>query len=593
MLMSLDLRRFELFHRLLARIAVLLTVCMLELSAAAQFETRANFNVKPSVPSSITVGDFNRDGDLDVAVVSSLPAGSVAILFGNGDGTFRTGATYAVGVQPEYAATVSFRKNGILDLVVGDSLSDDVYVMLGNGDGTFQAPVSYPTSGEPFVVGTGDFTGDGKLDIIALTQPAAECDCIEVLPGNGDGTFGAALITPVPYGIDGFALTTGDFNGDKKVDVAVTGQFFGANQVDILLGNGDGTFAANGFYDVSLSPNSIVAADLTGTNKLDLAIGVDPGIQILLGNGDGTFQSPVLYPTNFPQSIVAEDLNGDGKLDLAVSNPHIEVDSSGISVFTGNGDGTFQPAVFYPAGDSVSYVAAGDLNDDGKPDLAAVDVVGEATITLLNTGAAIFSPTTPLGSRGQLIGTTSAPIKATLTNSGTTAMNISSVTCNGQPFRVTETTCKGSLVPGAQCSITAQFTPKTKGYVTGTITLKDSASSKAQVVELVGTGTVVELSPPNLTFGPQKVGTSSPPQTFRLTNTGSAALNLAFIQIEDNNKNYFSQSNNCGSRVAPRASCAITIIFSPRKTGVDIAHVKLTDDGGASPQLVPLTGTGD
>jgi hypothetical protein len=578
----------------LTEIAVLLMVCALKVPAAAQFETRASFSAQPNRPYSVAVGDFNRDGDLDVAVVNFLPTGSVAILFGNGDGTFRTGETYAVGVQPEYAATVSFRKNGILDLVVGDSLSDDVYVMLGNGDGTFQSPVSYPTSGEPFVVGSGDFTSDGRMDIIALTQPAGECDCIEVLPGNGDGTFGAAIITPVPYGIDGFTLATGDFNGDKKVDVAVTGQFLGANQVDILLGNGDGTFRANGFYDVSLSPNSIVAADLTGSNKLDLAVGVDPGVQILLGNGDGTFQQPVLYPTNYPDSIVAGDLNGDGKLDLAVSNPHIEVDPSGISVFTGNGDGTFQPAVLFPAGDSLNYVGVGDFNNDGKPDLLAADFVGEATITLLNTGAAIFSPTTPLGSRGQLIGTTSAPISATLTNSGTTAMNISSVTFSGQPFRMTETTCKGSLVPGAQCSITAEFTPKKKGYVTGTITLKDSASSKPEVVELVGSGTAVELTPIALTFAPQKVGTTSSAETVQLTNIGSAALNFThFIYIEGTDFNDFSESNNCGSQIGPGANCTVSIKFSPHNTGSRTARLKLTDDGGASPQLVPLTGTGD
>jgi len=580
-------------HRAMIGIAALVVAFGFGSPALAQFETRATFNLKPNVPNSVVVGDFNRDGNLDLAVVNFLPTGSVAILLGNGDGTFQAGPTYAIAVQPLYAAAASFRQNGILDLVVGDSLSDDVYVMLGNGDGTFQPAVAYPTNGEPFVVSTGDFTGDGKLDIIALTEPAADCDCIEVLPGNGDGTFGAAIITPVPYGIDGFTLAIGDFNGDNELDVAVTGQFGGANQVDILLGNGDGTFRADGFYDVSLSPNSIVAADLTGSNKLDLAVGVDPGVQILLGNGDGTFQAPVLYSTNFPTSIVAKDLNGDGKLDLAVSNPHIVSDPSGITVFMGNGDGTFQPGVLYPAGDSLSYVAVGDFNNDGKPDLVAADLVGETDITLLNTGAAIFSPTTPLGVSRQLIGTTSAPMSAPLTNSGTTAMTILSVTCSGQPFRMTETTCRGSLAPGAQCSITADFRAERKGYSSGTITLKDSSSSKPQVVELVGTGTVVKLSPPDLTFPPQKVGTTSAAQTVQLTNTSSATLNLASIQIEDNNTNYFSQSNNCGSQIGPGAGCAIMITFSPGKIGVSIAHVKITDDGGASPQIVPLTGTGD
>src|ERR1022692_488414 len=261
--------------------------------ALAQFETRASASTGAYRPISVAVGDFNRDGKLDVAVVNYLPSGNVMVFLGNGDGTFRAGSSYDVAVQPLYASAASLRHNGILDLVVGDSLSDYVYVMLGNGDGTFQPAVAYPASGRPSVVSTGDFRGAGQIDIVALAQ--SDCNCVAVLPGNGDGTFGAAVITPVPYNVTWFGMAPGDFGGDGKLDVAATGGFGSANQVEILLGNGDGSFRAYGYYPVSLAPYSVVAGRFHGNKTIDLAVGNFEGgsISVLLGNGDGTFQAAV------------------------------------------------------------------------------------------------------------------------------------------------------------------------------------------------------------------------------------------------------------------------------------------------------------
>jgi hypothetical protein len=400
-------------------------------------------------------------------------------------------------------------------------------------------------------------------------------------------------------------MASGEFNNDGRLDVAVSGEFFSSYQTDILLGNGDGTFTPDGYYTVSATPQSIATGYFTSDKtKLDLAVANQLGgsLSVLLGNGDGTFQPSVYYDTSFPTWVIAQDMNGDGEVDLVASNPGllggVPAILPGVSVLKGNGDGTFQPGVFYPAGtnrDDLNYVAAGDFNGDGKTDLVLVDNVGSQVITLLNTGSATFSPTTPLTFQGQLLGTTSAPQTATLTNSGTGSMTISSVKSTGAPFRMTETTCKGSLAPGAQCTITAEFTARALGTVGGTVTLNDSASSKPQVVELIGIGSELDISPAKLTFPTQKVGTKSAPRTIRLTNVGTTDMAFThFLYIDGGNGyNDFSQTNDCGSSLAPKASCTINVVFGPHQTGALSSLVHIEDDGGDSPQLLQLSGIGN
>lgn len=470
------------------RAAALLMVCVVAaIRGQAQFETRSSLSVGNYNPRSLVVGDFNRDGIPDLAVVSDvnrLSSGSLEIMLGNGDGTFRRVGNYAVGLQPYYAATSDFRGNGILDLVVGDSLSDFVYVMEGNGDGTFQSPESYPTTGQAYWLGVGDFIGHGKIDILVLE--IFGCSCVEVLPGNGDGTFGEPITTQMPYGMSGYALATGDFNLDGKLDVAVAGEGYPNYEAAILLGNGDGTFDADGEYLVSATPQSIATGYFTSSKgKIDLAVAnfLGSSVSVLLGDGDGTFQQSVFYDTNFPTWVIARDLDGDGKVDLAAANADF---SPGVSVLKGNGDGTFQRAVFYPAGQEPNYLAAADFNGDGRPDLAVVDSDGLSVITLLNTGVVSFSPTTPLNFEKQAVGTVSAAQTVTITNTGTSELKIQSVKASAE-FAV-KSTCGSRVAAGEQCTISATFSPTRKGAVQGTITIIDNASSKPQVIELLGTG---------------------------------------------------------------------------------------------------------
>jgi hypothetical protein len=425
--------------------------------------------------------------------VKNYPPGNIDILLGNGDGTFRQGSRNEVSADPGLPVAASLRNNGVLDLVFGGYQNDNVWVMMGNGDGTFQPAVAYPISAWAYMVVLGNFTGSGNLDIAATEADNTEgisCNCVEVLPGNGDGTFGAPVTTPLPYGLTAYQIVPGDFNNDGWLDLAASGESFPNYEVAVLLGNGNGTFDADGHYEIDGAPASITDGYFT-SNKKKLDLAVVPGLQVLLGNGNGTFQPAVEYDANaVPVSVIAQDFNGDGRVDLAVSDAGAyEFDPAGVTVYNGNGNGTFQEGVFYQVGgyEGGQFAAAGDFNGDGKPDLVVVNSVNSVITTLLNTGVVSFAPTTPLNFKKQAVGTTSAPQTVTLTNTGTTEVKIQSMKASAE-FAVTST-CGARVAPGADCTISATFSPTKQGAEQGTISIIDNASSKPQVIELLGTGT--------------------------------------------------------------------------------------------------------
>ena len=461
----------------------MLAVAVLSLCAPswAQFETRGTSHLTfRSV--SIAVGDFNHDGKLDLAV-GDFDGPDVAILLGQGDGTFRPPVYYTVGGAQWSIVSADFNHDGNLDLAVASS-ENYLSILMGNGDGTFRVS-SVSVSAFPTLVAVGDFNGDGKLDLVA-SDNSNPCRCIMVLLGNGDGSFQAPVYTYPTNPI--LTLAVGDFNGDGKSDLVTGGTFGAASYINILLSNGDGSFQLGANYTADPTPESAVVADFNGDGKLDVAIGdySGVGVSVLMGNGDGTFQPAVNYPTLYPTAITVADFNGDHKLDLAVAN--VGAPGGAASVLLGNGDGTFQPAVSYPAGDEMSFLAVGDFNGDGKPDLVLSDTVRNNLVVLLNTGVVSFSPTTPLNFHKQTVGTTSTPQTVKLTNTGRTTLTISSMTSKGQ-FAISSTTCGSSVAPAANCAISVTFSPQTRGPKSGTITIRDSASSKPQVIELLGTGT--------------------------------------------------------------------------------------------------------
>jgi hypothetical protein len=359
---------------------------------APQYPTGSN-------PQAAAVGDFNGDGNLDLAIANST-SNTISVLLGKGDGTFAPRVDYATGTTPQGIAVGDFNGDGHLDIAVTNSGSNTVSVFLGNGDGSFQPGVDYATGNKPQGIAVGDFRGNGDLDLVVTN---ATDGTVGVLLGKGNGTFAAQVAYNT--GFNPWAVAVGDFNGDGIPDLAVANNN-NNNVISILLGKGDGTFQSQIQSSTGNTPVSIVLADFNGDGKLDIAVAdqQDNAVSILLGNGNGSFAAHLEYPTGaFPTSVTAGDFNGDGKTDLAVSDGN----GNTISVLWGQGNGTFVGQVNCGAGDIPYSVVAGDFNNDGKTDIAVANSGGNTISVILSNGNNTFQARTdyPAGTNAHAVAT--------------------------------------------------------------------------------------------------------------------------------------------------------------------------------------------
>lgn len=293
----------------------------------------------------VAVGDFNGDGKPDIAA-ANYDDGSVSVLLNGGAGHFQAAGTYPADYQPNSVAVADFNGDGKSDLAVANngrnSDSGSLSVLLGNGSGDFGMTVNYAAGQGKYAaasdVAAGDLNGDAKLDLVVADQ---DNDSVAVLLGNGNGTFQAQRTYPAGSGP--VSVAVGDFNGDGRMDVVTTNHGGG---VSVLLGNGDGTlqsqktFSAGSRYGAGDGPNSVVSADFNGDGKVDLAVSnaSDNTVAVLLGNGAGGFKLEQVYGVGHtPYTVLVGDFNGDGHADLAA----IDDGSGGISVLLGTGKGTF------------------------------------------------------------------------------------------------------------------------------------------------------------------------------------------------------------------------------------------------------------
>ena len=364
--------------------------------------------------TSQQVVDMNGDGDLDIVAIDSASS-ALRVLLGLGDGTFtrtRDGNKFPLTVNTalpagaKLAAIADLNGDGKLDVAVTDS--DHVSVLIGNGDGTFQPLTTYDTP-DAYDVIAADYNGDGLLDLLVTDNgvpaafPNVDLGKLYVLLNVGDGKFAAALsVTGTAKPVHAAA---GDFNGDGRTDVFLTTQEAGV--ANVLLGEGDGSFLTAQRYatGITLDPNgyrieAARAADVNGDGIQDVILLGDTNfgtVGVRLGNGDGTFQTIRSFPLGLfglPSEVAFGDINHDGKLDLAVAS--FAGREANISILLGNGDGTFQPRQILPSSASApTDVVLTDFNNDGKLDLIVGDV-GAVRILLGNDDGTFQNPISAL-----------------------------------------------------------------------------------------------------------------------------------------------------------------------------------------------------
>jgi Bacterial Ig-like domain/FG-GAP-like repeat len=368
--------------------------------------------------------------------------------------SFRTGDT------AEAVVSADFKGDSKADLAVANNgsnsglLSDNVSVLLGNGDGTYGTAQNFSVGDAPLHLTSADFNGDSKADLAVAN---IRSDNVSVLLGNGDGTFGAAQNFG---GVDGpFSVSSADFNGDAKADLAVAynGAFTIPGGVSVRLGNGDGTFGAAQNFVAGLHPTSVSSADFNGDSKVDLATanaGSD-NVSVLLGKGDGTFGTAQNFGAgDTPVYLASEDFDGDSKVDLAVANNS----SDNVSVLSGNGDGIFQTAQNFAAGTSPSSLVGGLFNNDSEADLAVTNEVFSGTVSILLNNTSTTPPeTAPTVIPNGTVPTANATNVDRTTNiKATFSEDMMASSINGQTFKLFK---KGSTT---KISATVSYDPTTK-----------------------------------------------------------------------------------------------------------------------------------
>ena len=453
------------------------------------------------------VGDLNGDGLPDLVTASPLveECAQTAVYLANADGSYTSGQIF--NNMGYFGVTLGdFNGDGKLDLAINgedDAVCGHVgtSVALGNGDGTFQNPVSYDPVYQASQIQAVDLNGDGKLDLVT--------NAICTLLGNGDGTFTQGGCTQVAALSDG--MVVGDFNGDGKPDVALMYQVYGGSPtIYVYPGNGDGTFGNAIAYvlpNVQGSYYGLSFGDFNGDGRFDFAVGggspngIPTSATVFLQTVASVSPTSVSFgiqqigKKSAPQTVT---FTNDNSSTLAIKN--IRITGANRNAFTE----TNNCGSSLPGGGSCEIKAVfGPKTAGGKSASLVVSYEGEGGpqfVPLSGTGTAVKLSPEGLDFGDQKVGTESRPMTISLTNLGATTLSISSIQLVGadtQDFVQGETyNCRNSLPAGHSCKIKIRFMPTAKGsrsasvqVVDASVQVVDNDPGSPQLALLSGTGT--------------------------------------------------------------------------------------------------------
>jgi hypothetical protein len=307
----------------------------------------------------LEVGKFDNDNFNDILVAGLT---EVHFLSGNNNGTFDPSVTYGMGGYASEIIAKDFDENGELDIFISNESGGSVSFRSGNGNGTFGTLTPSSAKGEPIDAAADDFDNDGILDVVTANYGN---DNISFLKGIGNGKFGPNMLNTfgTPY-----ALASGDVNNDGNADIATAESFPGG--LSFMMGTGDGTFEESVSLISNLTFQDVAIMDVNNDNFDDI-IGMYASTQlgVLISNGNGTFDPEVIYTAGSgaggDREIHVTDIDGDGDNDIL----GLYMQDDAFSVLKNNGNGTFASEVSYSTGDLPMDITAGDYDGDGDEDV--------------------------------------------------------------------------------------------------------------------------------------------------------------------------------------------------------------------------------
>jgi hypothetical protein len=346
-------------------------------------------------PQSVAIGDFNGDRVPDLAVVNAVTIitqgpGTVSILLGLGNGSFVAAGTYPAGDGPLDIAAADFDEDGVLDLAIVNSIpfvtAHAVALLRGNGDGSFDPPVLHTVGFGPATLVAADLDADGALDVATANLGD---NSVSVLRGDGTGGFLPHVDYPAGFGPRSIDAADLDLDGTLDLALTIVGAQAGGGLLGVLRGLGGASFGPPEQYQAGSLSLGVIAEDVDDDGWPDLVAPANSGrVGVYLNQKDGTLYVPdTLAAASEPVAIRDADLDHDGHADLLVANAFAQT----FSVFLGLGQGAFAPRVDFGAGGEPRELALGDLNNDGHLDVVLANG-GGTLATRFGDGAGGFGP---------------------------------------------------------------------------------------------------------------------------------------------------------------------------------------------------------